>query len=85
MKGIFGTEGKIAKGFGAIQDAEDFVGDQSDLKKLFDFMKGLFGSEGKIAQGFKKISEVTGNFLEKTVVLEKYLHTFQVSLDQKVL
>ena len=32
MKGIFGTEGKIAKGFGAIQDAEDFVGDQSDLK-----------------------------------------------------
>ena len=48
-------------------------------------MKGLFGSEGKIAKGLKRYKDLIPETLqEKTVVLEKYLHTFQVSLDQKV-
>ena len=36
-------EGKIAKGFLFLQDTEDFVGDQSDIRGLFKFLKKWFG------------------------------------------
>ena len=73
IKAFFGPEGKIAKGFALISDAEDFVGDNSDVAELFRTMKKIFGSEGKIAVGFNKIKNLIPDFTgEKGIVTKVF-------------
>ena len=66
VSGIFGGEGKIAKGLVSVKEvAEDFTGEKSKIRGFFDFLKGIFGADGKVAKGFASISEVAGDFFGK--------------------